>query len=228
MAQSQVGTNGRRASPSNVYIRISMPSGSWGPTSTRPTWPATNSRSSPKSRTRAYQSRERATAVTGSFTWWKPCIDAISPRPLVLERARATRRKIVGRTLLKEAVDVASAGDEPVALLDLPYLAEIRAEPAGRRALAAWMSLSRAIFERVAPTSGVSTRTSGHSRTASLPPCSTRRAHTSRASRSTGASDIIFTIVSPEVFMLLTAERGWTPAEWESFVTGAVADAVLA
>jgi AcrR family transcriptional regulator len=149
------------------------------------------------------------------------------------------------RTLLKEAVDVASAGDdEPVALLDRPYLAEIRAEPDGRRALAAWMSLSRAIFERVAPIMAVVRDASGtdpdvadqwrvsqdqravaHRELAALLDAKGALKPGLTLDR---AGDIIFTIVSPEVFMLLTVERGWSPAEWESFVTGTVTDAVLA
>ena len=41
------------------------------------------------------------------------------------------------------------------------------------------------------------------------------------------AADIIFTLVSLEVYLLLTAERGWTPAHWERWITGTLIDAIL-
>lgn len=41
------------------------------------------------------------------------------------------------------------------------------------------------------------------------------------------ATDIVFTLVSLEVYVLLTAQRGWTPDHWERWVTGTVSDAVL-
>src|SRR6478672_4353659 len=44
------------------------------------------------------------------------------------------------RTVLKEAVDVAAVGDdEQVALLERPWLAELRAEPDPRRVVELWM-----------------------------------------------------------------------------------------
>lgn len=41
------------------------------------------------------------------------------------------------------------------------------------------------------------------------------------------AADIIFTLLSPEVYLLLTAERGWSPAQWQDWLTGTIAQAVL-
>jgi len=56
------------------------------------------------------------------------------------------------RTLLKEALDVAAVGDdEPVPLLERPWLARIRAEPDPRRIIHLWLETSRTIVERVAP-----------------------------------------------------------------------------
>jgi tetratricopeptide (TPR) repeat protein len=41
------------------------------------------------------------------------------------------------------------------------------------------------------------------------------------------AADIIFTLDSPEVYLLLTAERGWSPAQWQRWLTDTIADAIL-
>jgi hypothetical protein len=41
------------------------------------------------------------------------------------------------------------------------------------------------------------------------------------------AADIIFTLLSPEVYLLLTAERGWSPAQWQRWLTDTIAQAVL-
>jgi AcrR family transcriptional regulator len=56
------------------------------------------------------------------------------------------------RTLLKEALDVAAVGDdEPVALLDRPWVQQIQQETDPRRIIELWMVTGRAIVERVAP-----------------------------------------------------------------------------
>ena len=55
-------------------------------------------------------------------------------------------------TVLKEVVDVLAAGDdEPVPVLDRPWVRRMREEPDGARALAIWLRNTRAIFGRVAP-----------------------------------------------------------------------------
>ncbi len=41
------------------------------------------------------------------------------------------------------------------------------------------------------------------------------------------AADIIFALLSLEVYLLLTVERGWTPAQWERWITGTLTDAVM-
>ena len=56
------------------------------------------------------------------------------------------------RTVLKEAVDVAAVGDdEQVALLERPWLSELRAEPDPRRVVELWMVSSTAIYRRIGP-----------------------------------------------------------------------------
>jgi hypothetical protein len=41
------------------------------------------------------------------------------------------------------------------------------------------------------------------------------------------ATDIVFSLVSHEMFLLLTVERGWSADEWEAWIIETVADAVL-
>jgi AcrR family transcriptional regulator len=56
------------------------------------------------------------------------------------------------RTLLKEALDVAAVGDdEPVPLLQRPWLTEIQQEADPRRVIDLWLANGRSIIERVAP-----------------------------------------------------------------------------
>src|SRR3954454_19480659 len=56
------------------------------------------------------------------------------------------------RTLLKEALDVAAVGDdEPVPVLDRPWLAEMHQEADPRRIIELWLVNGRSIVERVAP-----------------------------------------------------------------------------
>jgi len=50
-------------------------------------------------------------------------------------------------TVLKEVVDVLAVGDdEPIPLLDRPWVERVRQEPDSRRALAIWLSNGRVIF----------------------------------------------------------------------------------
>ena len=56
------------------------------------------------------------------------------------------------RSVLKEAVDVAAVGDdEPVAMLDRPWLEEARTEPDPRRVVALWVGYGRGVITRVGP-----------------------------------------------------------------------------
>jgi hypothetical protein len=41
------------------------------------------------------------------------------------------------------------------------------------------------------------------------------------------AADIIFTLISLEVYHLLTAERGWSPADWEQWAGDTLAATIL-
>jgi AcrR family transcriptional regulator len=148
------------------------------------------------------------------------------------------------RTILKEIVDVLSVGDdEPIPMLDRPWVRQVLEEPDGRRALATWLENSRAIFVRIAPIMKIVRDAAGadpemaeqwdinqrqrfiahHTLTEQLADKQALRVGLSVDE----AADIIFTLVSPEVYQLVTAERGWTPAQWQRWITDTLTETVL-
>jgi AcrR family transcriptional regulator len=149
------------------------------------------------------------------------------------------------RTVLKEAVDIAAVGDdEPVPLLDRPWLAKLRDEPDARRVIALWVRNSREIFGRIAPIMQVVRDAAG------ADPDMAEQWTTNREQRVvamrlladlvadrgrlkpglsvTTATDVIYTLLSIEVYSLLTADRGWSPARWQRWMADTLADALLA
>jgi AcrR family transcriptional regulator len=147
-------------------------------------------------------------------------------------------------TVLKEVVDVLATGDdEPVPLMDRPWVRRMRDEPDGRRALAIWLRNSRDLFGRVAPVMKIVRDAAGSD------PQMAAQWQTNLAQRYAGqragvqqladkhalrpdltvdrAADIVFCLVSFEVYLLLTAERGWTPAQWEQWITATLTATIL-
>ena len=148
------------------------------------------------------------------------------------------------RTLLKEIVDVVAVGDdEPVALLDRPWMQQFRAEPDARRALTIWIRNSRAIFARIAPIMRIVRDAAGADpdMTAQWDVNQQQRfiAHSTLAQQladkhglrqglsAAKAADILFALLSLDVYLLLTVERGWTPAQWQRWITNTLVEAVL-
>jgi AcrR family transcriptional regulator len=148
------------------------------------------------------------------------------------------------RTVLKAGVDVVAAGDdEPVPVLDRPWMRQVRAEPNPRTALALWMAAGRDIFSRVAPIMRIVRDAAG------ADPGMARQWEVNQQQRVLAhrllaeqladkgglrvglsvdrATDILFAMDSIEVYLLLTAERGWTPEEWEHWATTTIADTIL-
>jgi AcrR family transcriptional regulator len=148
------------------------------------------------------------------------------------------------RTVLKEVMDVLAAGDDaPVPLLDRPWVQQVRDEPDPRRALGTWLRNSRLIYGRVAPMLSIVRDAAG------TDPEMAHQWQTNQHQRYLAhralaeilaaknalrpgltvqnAADIIFTLASPEVYLLLTAERGWSPAQWQNWLTATLAQAIL-
>lgn len=147
--------------------------------------------------------------------------------------------------LLKEAVDVASAGDdEPVALLDREWFTRLRATDDPRAVIGEWVHASGLIFNRVAAILSVvrdavptdadmaqqwavnsRQRRVAHGEIAailaelqSLRPGMTQHRTT----------DVIVALLAPELFLLLTRECGWTVAEWEEWAIDHLVHGLLA
>ena len=142
------------------------------------------------------------------------------------------------RTVLKEVMDVLAVGDDaPVPLLDREWVRQVRDEPDLRAALAIWVDNSRIIFGRVAamisivrdaagvdPEMAVQFRTNQNQRFTAHSALVSMVA--AKASLRPDAADVIFTLLSPEVYLLLTAERGWTPERWQHWVTDTIATTI--
>lgn len=145
------------------------------------------------------------------------------------------------RTLLKEAVDVAAVGDdEQVALLERPWIEEIRAERDPRRLIALWAANGREIYKRVGPIMQVVRDA------AVIDPDMAEQWATNEAQRATAfrmfavmldergalnrpvdqAVDVLCALYGPEVYAVLTG-RGWTPEQWERFTVESITCALL-
>jgi AcrR family transcriptional regulator len=148
------------------------------------------------------------------------------------------------RTILKEVVDVASVGDDlPVALLDRPWVQQMVDAPDAPAVVAIWMHTSRAIFARVAPIMIiVRDAASNDPDMAAQWEINQEQRHIAhrllaqqladrRALRAglsvEEATDILFALISLELYVLLTIERRWPPSQWERWCTDTVVRTVL-
>lgn len=147
-------------------------------------------------------------------------------------------------TLLKEALDVAAVGDdEPVALLDRPWLQEVTAEPDPVRVIELWTIAGREILERVAPLLAVVRGTvgtdpdlaaqwdvnEGQRRTAfrALADLLAGRDALRRGLTVEDAADLAFLIASAENYILATDTLGWTPERWRRTTASLLVRALL-
>jgi AcrR family transcriptional regulator len=147
--------------------------------------------------------------------------------------------------LLKDVVDVASAGDDrPVPLLDRDWFARLRAEPDPRAVVSGWVHAGGQILARVAPILAivhdaastdpemaeqwqVNSRQRREAygafvgilaRLKALPPGMTRAR----------ATDITVALLAPELFLVLTRDCGWSLPRWERWTTDHLAHDLLA
>ncbi|MFC9425749.1 TetR/AcrR family transcriptional regulator [Streptomyces sp. NPDC056987] len=135
-------------------------------------------------------------------------------------------------SLLKELVDVAIAGDdEPVPTMDRPWFAEVTAGPTAKSALAALVAGTRGTLERVAAINEmVRAAAATDPEIRDLWPDQTdpryvvistaakallKMPGASPALSPREAADIIYALLSPELFLVLTRDRAWPPDNWE-------------
>lgn len=147
-------------------------------------------------------------------------------------------------SVLKQIVDILAVGDEePVPMLDRPWVQQMRAEPDGRQALAILLAASRAILLRLSPVLKIVRDAAGadpemaalwdtiqQQRLADFRVFAQLLAGKQALRPDLAlehATDIIFCLVSPEVYLSFTAQRGWTPGQWEQWTSHTLAATIL-
>ncbi|MFD6073708.1 MULTISPECIES: TetR/AcrR family transcriptional regulator [Amycolatopsis] len=147
-------------------------------------------------------------------------------------------------TLLKELVDVAIAGDDgPLATMERPWFARVVDAPDAREALNALIVGSRAVLERVAAVNDmVRTAIAAHPELRELWPDREDPRHTvhvaavkalvGKPGAAAGldvdrAADVLYALLSPEMFLILTRDRGWPLDMWERWVEDTLAAQLL-
>jgi AcrR family transcriptional regulator len=143
--------------------------------------------------------------------------------------------------LLQEALTLAVLGDErPLAPHEREWFQELVAEPDPRLAIGILVDNTQAIFQRVAPLLGVF-RTSDpdvasmwqHSE--DLRHDGYRKVMTTLAGKAplkegltvVLAADVLFALLSPDLYRLISVERGWGPKRWSAWIKGVLADALF-
>jgi AcrR family transcriptional regulator len=145
--------------------------------------------------------------------------------------------QLVGRkpTILREIVEQAISGvDRPVPAEERDYVAEIRAERDAAAKLRIYAAATRRTQERLAPVVRViNEAAAGEPDVAALwSEITERRAANMRTFvaevRKAGAlrkgltveraADVVWTLNSTDVYLLLTDGRGWSPAEYETWL----------
>jgi AcrR family transcriptional regulator len=136
------------------------------------------------------------------------------------------------RTLLKELVDVTIAGDdEPIATMDRPWFREALTAETAAEHLRLHLHGTRQTLERVAPiVEMVSAATAADPDVAALwdfdtdprfiVQSTTAKALVAKPGARPGvaaehAADLLFGLLSPELYLLFVRDRGWSPEQWE-------------
>ena len=127
------------------------------------------------------------------------------------------------RALLAELLDIAAASDEqPVAVLERPWVDELRHDPDPQGQLRRWVRGGRHIAAQV-----------HHYKTLTL---QAHRYFVSVLAANGGlrdgldprrAADIVFGLLSHELYRLLVIEQGWAPEDWERWVADTLAAQLL-
>lgn len=141
------------------------------------------------------------------------------------------------RALLKEILDVTIAGDDqPIATMERPWYVDALAADTARDMLPAYVAGTAAILDRIAPVSKVAREASASDpEVAAMWPQGSDPRYTvvegaakalrgkpgARAELSVqDMADLLYGVLSPELFLLFTVERGWTLERWRDWATG--------
>lgn len=138
------------------------------------------------------------------------------------------------RTLLKELVDVTVAGDDqPVATMERQWFREAMAADTAAAHLRAHIRGTRGVLERIAPiTRMLATAVATDSEVGELwhydedprlvvNTTAARSLLTKPGARAgmtpEHAADLLFALLSPELYLLFVGDRGWSPEQWEEW-----------
>ena len=138
------------------------------------------------------------------------------------------------QTVLKEVVDRTIAGDdEPVATMDRPWFRTALAASTAEEHLRLHVEGTRAVLERVAPIMKMlEAAAATDPAIAELWPSQEDPRLIVQTAAATSlltkpgartdltverAADILFGLLSPELYLLLVSDRRWAPADWESW-----------
>ncbi len=148
------------------------------------------------------------------------------------------------RSVLAQVVDMAAVGDdEPVPLLDRPWIEQMYGAADAATAVAIWCEQSAAIFARVTPILRIVRDA------ASSDPDMAAQWHTNQQQRRTAhrllaehladrhalrpdvtveqGTDMLYALISLELYVLLTGDCGWSQDRWQQWTTQAALDAVV-
>ncbi|GAA3918759.1 TetR/AcrR family transcriptional regulator [Actinoplanes auranticolor] len=148
------------------------------------------------------------------------------------------------RTLLKEALDVAAVGDDdPVPLMERPWVQQIRQETDPVRIIVLWLAAGRTILDRIAPLMRVVRGATGTDPEVAAQwdtnQAQTRTAHglladllAARGALRPGldveqAGDIAFVLGNVETYLQFTDVCGWTPDQWQERTAAVLTSALI-
>jgi AcrR family transcriptional regulator len=149
------------------------------------------------------------------------------------------------RTLLKEALDLAAVGDDdPVPLMERPWVKEIEEETDPVRIIVLWLATGRVILDRIAPLMRVVRGATGTDPEVAAQwdtnQAQTRAAHgfladllARRGALKPGmdveqARDIAFVLSNAETYLQFTDVCEWTPDEWQERTAAVLTAALVA
>jgi len=141
--------------------------------------------------------------------------------------------------LLNEALALAVLGDDqPIPPHERPWFHAMAAEPDVRQAIAMVVDNTMPIFGRVAPLAGV--LRSGDPEVAEMWLRSEQLRHdgyrklvqalakkTELGVKLDEAVDVMFMLLSPDLYWMAVLQRGWTPQRWARWLKRALVDALL-
>jgi AcrR family transcriptional regulator len=146
--------------------------------------------------------------------------------------------------ILKELFNVSIAGDDDaVPLTDRPHVRALIADQDPTKQLAGFVGISRGIMARTEPVYRILVSAAGSDPdAAALLAEQTRQRQQGQGAiarvlahagvlrpglSERDAADIIHALMSPEVYRLLTGDRGWPPERYEQWLSGALIDQLL-